>query len=543
MAEKKSSSGAKKSSSASKPKPKTSAASKTTKQAKAHSQQHEEMQQASRQRTAILLFAAAALLFFVAIIRGEKVWQSLHFGLFGLFGVCAWALPIILLVLAVVFALNKPLSGMRSEFIFAALFVVILSGIIHVGIHDSEYLSDNGLFMQIEEAWSKQTIVDNGGALGAMVGYVFAHLFGKTPAMILMILALFVSFMLFSGTTLRALYHWFADPVRKVGTMADARLEKGMQRHRELEQERAERRRQREEERAAQAAEQEKAADKKPKPFNPDIQIGPDPAEKLDYERNDNFLPDFIYAENDKSKPVNPMRPPVLPVDTPPLPDEPPAEPQQTAPVETPPRRPRKKKEPAPAEEPVKEEPVEAPPVVGDPGTSAVYRKPPIDCLAQPVYNAEYGSSKAEEEQNAALLIKTLESFNVKATITGVFRGPSVTRYELLPAEGVKISKITNLADDIALRLAASGVDPEQGRHRHRGAEPRQSVRHAARDHRHRRLPQGQTKEHPQRRAGQGHCRQRDLRRSCEDAASADRRHDRFRQVGVRQLHDYEHPL
>ncbi|NLO46441.1 MAG: DNA translocase FtsK, partial [Clostridiales bacterium] len=51
-----------------------------------------------------------------------------------------------------------------------------------------------------------------------------------------------------------------------------------------------------------------------------------------------------------------------------------------------------------------------------------------------------------------------LDSFGVSASIVDVFRGPSVTRYELVPAEGVKISKITNLADDLALRLAASGV-------------------------------------------------------------------------------------
>ena len=49
-------------------------------------------------------------------------------------------------------------------------------------------------------------------------------------------------------------------------------------------------------------------------------------------------------------------------------------------------------------------------------------------------------------------------SFGVEATLLGTSRGPAVTRYELTPAAGVKISKITNLADDIALSLAAVGV-------------------------------------------------------------------------------------
>ena len=53
---------------------------------------------------------------------------------------------------------------------------------------------------------------------------------------------------------------------------------------------------------------------------------------------------------------------------------------------------------------------------------------------------------------------ETLETFGVKTRIIGIHRGPSVTRYELQPAAGVKVKQITNLADDIALNLAANGV-------------------------------------------------------------------------------------
>ena len=59
---------------------------------------------------------------------------------------------------------------------------------------------------------------------------------------------------------------------------------------------------------------------------------------------------------------------------------------------------------------------------------------------------------------NAEKLTNTLRSFGVETKIVGISQGPSVTRYEIQPAAGVKISKITNLADDIALNLAASGV-------------------------------------------------------------------------------------
>src|SRR5699024_5337711 len=56
------------------------------------------------------------------------------------------------------------------------------------------------------------------------------------------------------------------------------------------------------------------------------------------------------------------------------------------------------------------------------------------------------------------LLQKTLDNFKVKATIKNVEKGPAVTRYEVEPDKGVKVSKILNLSDDIALALATSGI-------------------------------------------------------------------------------------
>lgn len=69
-------------------------------------------------------------------------------------------------------------------------------------------------------------------------------------------------------------------------------------------------------------------------------------------------------------------------------------------------------------------------------------------------------NSKLEKEIaiNAKILEETLQSFNVKASIVNACHGPAVTRYELEPAAGVKVSKIVNLADDISLKLAAPSV-------------------------------------------------------------------------------------
>ncbi|MDD4851486.1 MAG: DNA translocase FtsK, partial [Gemmiger sp.] len=63
-----------------------------------------------------------------------------------------------------------------------------------------------------------------------------------------------------------------------------------------------------------------------------------------------------------------------------------------------------------------------------------------------------------EMKKNAGILVSTLDSFGVSTKILDICRGPSVTRYELQPQAGVKISRITNLSDDIALNLATAGV-------------------------------------------------------------------------------------
>lgn len=90
-------------------------------------------------------------------------------------------------------------------------------------------------------------------------------------------------------------------------------------------------------------------------------------------------------------------------------------------------------------------------------GKRNAYKMPPIDCLSVPKFGNE-SDFTTEMKNTSQKLLETLRSFGVETSLVGVSRGPSVTRYELQPAPGVKISKITNLADDIALSLAASGV-------------------------------------------------------------------------------------
>lgn len=85
------------------------------------------------------------------------------------------------------------------------------------------------------------------------------------------------------------------------------------------------------------------------------------------------------------------------------------------------------------------------------------YRFPPINLLAKGS-RKNSGNTDRELKETALRLQQTLSTFGVKVTVTDISQGPSVTRYELQPEQGVKVSKIVGLADDIKLNLAATDI-------------------------------------------------------------------------------------
>jgi DNA segregation ATPase FtsK/SpoIIIE-like protein len=103
----------------------------------------------------------------------------------------------------------------------------------------------------------------------------------------------------------------------------------------------------------------------------------------------------------------------------------------------------------------------------GKRGSSKAYYFP-IKGLLKDYPDGEYWEIDAETRRSAAVLMETLEEFKIKAEVTGIRKGPVITMFEILPSPGVKISRIVNLADNIALRLAASRVRivaPIPGKH------------------------------------------------------------------------------
>ena len=93
-------------------------------------------------------------------------------------------------------------------------------------------------------------------------------------------------------------------------------------------------------------------------------------------------------------------------------------------------------------------------------GAPYTYDYPPIELFDKSPEEADEGAA-AELKANAQKLVDTLESFGVKTRVLDISRGPAVTRYEVQPMAGVKISRITSLADDLALNLAVADIRME----------------------------------------------------------------------------------
>ena len=444
-------------------------------------EQTPEQQSSRRQKAAIALMAVAALLIAMAFIEGESAWRAVHNFMFGVFGTCTYIWPVMLIYVSVMLAMNKTFGSISSNLIGVGISILLLCSAIHIFSNPSEYFSLMTLGDQIKTAWRDYDTFPSAGALGALVGGLLAKMAGKVGAAIINIILLIVSIMFLTGLTLSRLGTSIAKPIKRMSEDTNERLERGAQRVRD-EQERAPSRDKRREKKAEEPyvsprpfpvpplptdtpaatakSRKKSAADEGPeptvfprKPVHTDVGI-----DDIVNRVNAASATAKIAEGVSKAAAVVDGRPACVP----PLPTESAKDELEMLDISKKPAEPEKPKRKEPELPPVKEpDPVpdvpeedEEEPVIESQPT---YRKPPITCLKEPIHDGNDNFSD-ELKSNAQKLLDTLESFNVHAKITEISRGPSVTRYELQPDAGVRINKITNLADDIALRLAASGI-------------------------------------------------------------------------------------
>lgn len=307
------------------------------------------------------------------------------------------------------------------------MLIILLSAAIHIfGFHGVVDFSEN--VIDAYNAYRFDGSLVGSGAVGAIIGGAILLATGSSkPAAIAIILILmFLFLMLMTGTTLKKLMKGVYSPVKKVSEYREEKLEQ-----------------------LASAEERNRES------FNPDVDLGPEPVTEKSAKKSKKTA-DIVKFDNVDKKEQDEAETNELTESKPVLLDDiikkmngDEANSQISKPIE----EAAKSSASASALKSVKG-------TVSDDENDkpkAEYQLPSLDCLAEPK-NGRNVKYEDELKANATKLVDTLKSFGVETRIVDISRGPSVTRYEIQPAAGVKISRITNLSDDIALNLAASGV-------------------------------------------------------------------------------------
>ena len=390
---------------------------------------------ASKLDLAVVIIIMLSILLAVLIYtKSGVVGIKLNEILGGMFGIMQYVLPIGGFAIGIKLATDGR-DTLTSKLIQYAIFIVSLSVLFSViQISSGELQSEKELSEVVKDAYAFGEQSKGGGAIGAVAAVPLAKLLGDIGAVILCV-GVAVVFLVFTfGINMSDLINMF---VEKIEEKREERLEEKEERNREEIRETAQERRKRErEERMAEKArikaEKIEKAQKDRELMDNQIKINFG-GRILDEPENTKGLKKYDHS-NDDLEPLTrdskkEMQPDVI---------------ENNLFKQEEEKKEDKKKEVLQLEHAM---------VVED----EHYEYPPIELLSKGKAKALKGGAKALTD-TATKLQKTLYSFGVSAKVENVSVGPAITRYELKPAEGVRVSKIANLADDIALNLAAETI-------------------------------------------------------------------------------------
>ncbi len=509
-------------------------AEKKTTKSKKNTKTTKKAEEASNQRQlyAILFFVLGVIFTALALVKGENLWQSLHYTIFGLFGWCAYLIGPVFIYLAVMNTMERPTFSTAAQGWESLALVLLLSGITTVFTEEMEL--SGSVFQKIGQLFNYGKELTGGGVLSIIFGVSGLALMGRTAAIIVGIVLIAAVLMLITGTTLRGI----ADGTKKAGEKVRNVYNEQVEQHRAADAARRENvqidipldaepvkyqnestgaavRRSKEkllgktEQDGAKAASPRSEIDiplpwedggarpagvtavasgknsvasaepihgfkvvsmeEKPAPKMPQDDLDSvidgfkpvnKPVRKMPEDELDSVINGFkpaakkqsesevaaIKAEMENAKPTEEQM------------DDAKKDPQLEALInramQSDPANAKEKKQQnqeiaAAEQQRITElmEDIEIPP----------YTFPTVNLLKD-IPHTDSADITEELRNNADLLVNTLQSFGVQARVIDISRGPAVTRYELQPGAGVKISKIAGLADDIALNLAAGGV-------------------------------------------------------------------------------------
>lgn len=424
------------------------AAKKNTKQQKPQSKppQSNSMtavrERENRRFWSYILFFFGILELLITFVEGDGLWKWLHELNRGLFGVTVFLFAPMIIYVALMIASDVTHNKVIAKVVEGSVLMLLISGmaqIIQVGSVDgsSFWLKLVGLFND-----GKQ--LRGGGLASALLGWPLLSLFKRVGAGIVIVLVAFTFIMLLTNVTLPQLLKAVSKPfVKSYEAVNEERIER--------------------------AAQPPKPPREKKEPrrngrvdiakFYPDD--GPDTAAEA-------FVPVAESEEATDKVDASKIDMPVHPVKAPVITHEKLEETAKTTDNEELKKIIENAIGDSREEKKSKDEPVKPPVVnVDKNGQTTFFEKdnkisayvyPPVDILKYAKNPVASEIVQQEIQEKSAKLVETLETYGAKTRIVGIHRGPSVTRYELQPAAGVRVSKITGLADDIALNLAAMSV-------------------------------------------------------------------------------------
>ena len=424
------------------------AAKKNTKQQKPQSKppQSNSMtavrERENRRFWSYILFFFGILELLITFVEGDGLWKWLHELNRGLFGVTVFLFAPMIIYVALMIASDVTHNKVIAKVVEGSVLMLLISGmaqIIQVGSVDgsSFWLKLVGLFND-----GKQ--LRGGGLTSALLGWPLLSLFKRGGAGIVIVLVAFTFIMLLTNVTLPQLLKAISKPfVKSYEAVNEERIER--------------------------AAQPPKPPREKKEPkrngrvdiakFYPDD--GPDTAAEA-------FVPVAEAEEATDKVDASKIDMPVHPVKAPVITHEKLEETAKTTDNEELKKIIENAIGDSREEKKSKDEPVKPPVVNVDKNSKktffekdnkiSAYVYPPVDILKYAKNPVASEIVQQEIQEKSAKLVETLETYGAKTRIVGIHRGPSVTRYELQPAAGVRVSKITGLADDIALNLAAMSV-------------------------------------------------------------------------------------
>jgi len=426
---------------------------------------------AEKRRTfSIVLFFYGLFMLFVTFIEGAGLWKTLYDFHRGLFGLSAFLYAPLVMYIAIMIAADKSQNAVITKLMQGILLILLFSGLAQILVAGD--VEGKTALLKIKGLYRDGINLKGGGLLSAIFGWSLLAAFKKVGATIVIILLTIIFFLLLSNLTLVQLFSGITKPFRKAGSAVKNAID---------------------EDRNERNQRQEAAAEKEPKPEKeskkekrvdiakyyvedededtgyegfatidelehseeldiilPPRPFGPKPKKKSYFDEMDNFEKMNEPSKEQKKEAEKASQTELEAKQMQELID------RSTEDFEVP-----------EIAELIEEEPEEDEIFVENDGQSSLLDKekikkekklPPVTLLTPTSNKSSAKAGESESQQKAVTLVETLKSFGVQTRVIGIHRGPSVTRFELQPAAGVKVSKITGLADDIALNLAAQGV-------------------------------------------------------------------------------------